>query len=368
MGTHTVFEKGRKMVCVPIFVEHASMAAAAFLTGGDVAPIRQSGLGIFGDVARLFRGAGVSFFNLELPLSERGEAVRGKGICHRGLPVNAEGLVETGVACVNLANNHVLDFGDAAMFDTIDLLDGKAIGYFGAGRNSNEACRPWVVEKNGMQIGFIGYTTTLPTGFASTADRPGVNPLQVYTAYQPKAHLLEYPGTAPQILSWTDPAHLQRLKDDIAALRARVDIVIVYVHWGASMSAHVHDFQREIGRAAVDAGAHAVFGGHQHVVSAIEFYRDCPIVHGSGNLLFDTRPAFFTAETLKTFLFGATLTSEGLRDCYLLPVKTGVHEPPRPLSRRDPLWKSIVEDLQQHSRAFGTQLTPREDALEVRGE
>lgn len=219
-----------------------------------------------------------------------------------------------------------------------------------------------------MRIGFIGYTTTLPMGFAATSRCPGVNPLQVYTAYQPKASLLEYPGTAPQILSWTDPAHLQRLQDDIAALRARVAVVIVYLHWGTSMTAHVHEFQREIGKAAIDAGAHAVFGGHQHVVSAIEFHRGCPIVHGSGNLLFDTRPAFFTEETLKTFLFGATLTPGGLRECYLLPVKTGVHEPPRPLSHRDPLWQSIVEDLQRQSRAFGTRLTAREDALEVRCE
>ena len=343
------------------------MANASFLTGGDVAPVRKTGRGILGEVAPLFERADFSFFNLELSLSDRGEAVRGKAICMRGPPVVIEGIAEAGVSCVNLANNHVLDFGVEALYDTIELFDRTPIGRFGAGRNLDEARKAYIVEKNGLRVGFLGYSTTLPTGFAAGADFPGVNPLQAHTAYQPRASLLEYPGTAPRIVSWTDPGHLQRLRSDIETLAKQANVVLVYVHWGASMSSHVHDFQTEIGKAAIEAGAHAVFGGHQHVLSAIEFYRDCPIVYGSANLLFDTKPAFFTDETLKTFLFGATLHPGGLTDCYFLPAKTGVDEPPRVLSPRDPLWKEISEDVQRHSRAFGTQLTARNGAIEVRG-
>lgn len=342
------------------------MANVNFLTGGDVAPIRKSGAGMFGEVAGLFQRADVSFFNLELPVSERGEPARGKAIVHRGMPAGIDGLAEAGVSCVNLANNHILDFGDVAMFDTLDLLDRKAIGHFGAGRNLDEARQGHIVEKNGLRIGFLGYSTTLPTGFAATSACPGVNPLQAYTAYQPDRSLLEYPGTGPHIVSWTDPVHLQRLRDDIETFRKQVNVLIVYVHWGTSMSPQVHDFQREIGKAAIDAGAHALFGGHQHVMSAIGFYKGCPIVYGSANLLFDTWTSFFNDETLKTFLFGATIDASGLRDCYLLPAKTGVDVPPRLLSCRDAQWTAIVGDLQRHSRAFGTQLTARGDAIEAR--
>lgn len=341
------------------------MASATFLTGGDVAPIRKTSRGMFGDTASLFQRADVSFFNLELPLSVGGEAVRGKPICFRGPPEMVDGIAEAGVPCANLANNHVLDYGVDAMLDTLDLLDRRAIGHFGAGRNLDEARRCHVIEKNGLRVGFLGFTTTLPSGFAATSDSPGVNPLQAYTAYQPQRSLLEYPGTAPRIVSWTDPVHLQRLRNDVETCAKQVNVLLVYVHWGTSMSPQVQDFQREIGRAAIDAGAHAVFGGHQHVLSAIEFYRGRPIVHGSGNLLFDPQPSFFTDETLKTFLFGATIRPDGLTDCYLLPARTGVDAPPRLLSRRDPLWITIYEDLQRHSRALGTQLAVREDAIEV---
>jgi poly-gamma-glutamate capsule biosynthesis protein CapA/YwtB (metallophosphatase superfamily) len=131
------------------------------------------------------------------------------------------------------------------------------------------------------------------------------------------------------------------------------------------MSPHVHDFQREIGKAAIEVGAHGVFGGHQHVMSAIEFHCGCPIVYGSGNLLFDTWTSFFNDETLKTFLFGATIEADGLRDCHLLPVKTGVNVPPRLLTRHDPLWEEIYEDLQKRCAALGTALVAHENAIDV---
>ena len=192
--------------------------------------------------------------------------------------------------------------------------------------------------------------------------------MPVLTAFQARASLLEYPGTAPSIVTWAEPVGLARFESDVAAAAREVDCLIVYAHWGTSMTAHVHDFQRQIGKAAIDAGARAVFGGHQHVLSAIEFHRGCPIVHGSGNLLFDTRPAFFTGETLKTFLFGATLGQDGLRECYLLPVRTGVDEAPCLLAGADGARQAIVDDLQRLSSPYGTRLVARGDRVEVRPE
>ena len=343
------------------------MSNINFLTGGDVAPIRNTAAGMFGDIGPLFERADLSFFNLELPLSDRGEPFRGKAIVHRGKTLNIDGLIEAGVSCVNLANNHILDYGEEAMFDTMELLDRHGIGRFGAGRHFDEARKAHIVEKNGLRVGFLGYSTTLPTGFTATADDPGVNALRARTAFENKVSLIEYPGTAPHIISWTEPADLQRLREDVTTLRQQVDVVIIYMHWGTSMSPQVHDFQREIGKAAIDAGAHALFGGHQHVMSAIEFYKGCPIVHGSANLLFDTWASFFTAETLKSFLFGATLDKSGLHDCYLLPITTGVDVPPRLLPGDDPQWQAIVTDLQNHSRRFDTRLVGSDGAVAVHG-
>jgi poly-gamma-glutamate capsule biosynthesis protein CapA/YwtB (metallophosphatase superfamily) len=266
---------------------------------------------------------------------------------------------------VNIANNHILDYNDEGLLETLDALAERGIPYFGAGANLAAARKPCIVEKSGLRVGFLGYTTTLPRGFAASESAAGVNPLNVNTAYQAKRNLPEYPGVAPHIVTWTEPADLERMRADLKSLAAQADVVLVYVHWGTSMTPYVHDFQKEIGRAAIDAGAHAVFGGHQHVVCGIEFYKGCPIVHGSGNLLFDKWEPFFTDETLKTFLVGATLEPGTVRDIFVLPVKNGVGVPPTLLPRSGPMWAEIHSDLVQQSRVFGTGITAREDRIEI---
>lgn len=340
-------------------------ASLSFMTGGDVAPIRESGAGMFADIASHFRACDISFVNLEHSLSTRGALSRGRERYHRGPPNNADGLREAGLSCVNIANNHILDYDDEGLLDTLAALDDRGIPYFGAGANLAQARKPCVIERSGLRVGFLGYSTTLPRGFAATESGSGVNPLNVHTAYQAKRNLPEYPGVAPHIVTWTQPEDLERMRDDVRALAPRVDLVMVYVHWGTSMTPYVHDFQKEIGHAAIDAGAHAVFGGHQHVVCGIEFYKGFPIVHGSGNLLFDKWEPFFTDETLKTFLVGATLASGTVRDIFVLPVKNGVGVPPLLLPRGNPMWGEIHADLVAQSRAFGTRIIAREDRIEV---
>jgi poly-gamma-glutamate capsule biosynthesis protein CapA/YwtB (metallophosphatase superfamily) len=340
-----------------------STTTASFLTGGDVAPMRERGTGMLGEVAALFRAAEVTFVNLEHALSVSGGLTRGRERFHRGPPNNADGLAEAGLSCVNIANNHVFDYGDESFFETLEELDRRSIPHFGAGANLAEARKPVVITRGKLRVGFLGYTTTLPRGFAATDSTPGVNPLNVRTAYEAKRHLAEYPGVAPHIVTMTEPADLRRLREDVTALAAQADVILVYVHWGTSMTPYVHDFQTEIGHAAIDAGAHAVFGGHQHVICAVEFYRGCPIVHGSGNLLFDKWEPFFTEETLKTFLFGATLEPGKVRDIYALPVKNGVNTPPSPLPQSDPMWQQIYRELETRSQPFATQVAVDGDRI-----
>jgi poly-gamma-glutamate synthesis protein (capsule biosynthesis protein) len=146
------------------------------------------------------------------------------------------------------------------------------------------------------------------------------------------------------------------MREDVASLRKRVNILLVYQHWGSSITERVHEFQKVIGRAAIDCGADAVFGGHQHLISAIELYRDKPIIHGMGNLLFDIKAPFLTEITHRTFLFGATMTSDGLCDYYLLPCKTGVDEPPYLLHPESNDGTVIVTTLKRLSAPFGTTL------------
>ncbi len=341
------------------------MSEACFLTGGDVAPDRRSAKGMFGAAARLLRAADFSFLNLENALSDRGALMKGKALWHRGSPAMVEGLVEAGLDAAAIANNHVLDFGVPSLAQTMETLERASIPFTGGGMSLREAATPVVKDCGGLKVGLLAYSTTLPQGHAAGPREPGVNPLRVKTAYTPLRNPEEYPASEMIVHSWAVTEDLARMKREVRRLARRVDLVFVYVHWGASMRHEAHDHQREIGRAAIDAGACAVFGGHQHVLSAIEFYKGSPIVHCTGNLIFDEVESFFTEATLQTFLLGGRMDERGLHDLYLVPCRCGVDGPVRVLSPRRGEGRDIVSMVRKLSAPYGAQVELRDGEVAV---
>jgi poly-gamma-glutamate capsule biosynthesis protein CapA/YwtB (metallophosphatase superfamily) len=337
--------------------------------GGDIAPIRGPSQNLFGELAPIIRQADLAVANLEIALTDLGQRMRGKAIAERGPPHAIQGLLQADFNAVNLANNHVLDYGEAALRDTLNRLAAAGLPCFGAGRDLAEAAAPVLFERNGLRIALLGYTSTLPQGFAAAADAPGVNPLRAITFYRHTRNPEEYPGSAMAIETRPNAEDLARMVVDIGRAKLQADVVLVYQHWGASMTEQVLDFQRAIGQAAIDAGAAGVFGGHQHVISAIEFYKGCPIVHGMGNLLFDIIEPFLTDITHRTFLFSATIASDGLRDCEVVPCRAGVagvYDAPMPLAPDSDLGRKIVGTLQRLSAPFGTDIEVAKERVRVR--
>jgi hypothetical protein len=57
---------------------------------------------------------------------------------------------------INLANNHIGDYGDVAFGKTIEFLDDNNIAYFGAGNEKNNFNNPTIVDF-GKKIALLGY-------------------------------------------------------------------------------------------------------------------------------------------------------------------------------------------------------------------
>ncbi len=272
----------------------------------------------------------------------------------RGAPDMAHALAEAGFDAMAFANNHVLDYGEEAFAETLTLMDSHEIPLVGGGMRLEEARKPLLLERGNLTVGFLAYCSVIPRGFEATADAPGVNPVRAHTGYRPWRDLSEYPGTAPHIDTWAEPAHLARMKREIRNLRKEADVVIVNHHWGVSMTRAVMDFQREIAHAAVDAGAHLILGGHPHVLQAVEFYKGAPIVYSMGNLMFDFEISFFTEETHDTFLFGCALTHAGVKEPYFIPATAGVFSRPRLHSPKRGAGRRIMDVMKTLNEPFGT--------------
>lgn len=236
--------------------------AGDILLSDHVLAAYERGGGIVGVVGPGFleeiQNADVFMANEEFPFSSRGEKAPDKQYTFRLPPEKVSMFHEMGIDIVTLANNHALDFGTDALLDTCRTLDDAGILRVGAG-NLEEAKRWQTIEAGGKRIGFLGATRVIPVAdWAATAYSPGM-------------------------LATYDPA---MLLDQIRAAKAVNDYVVVYVHWGVEREEFPKDYQKDLGRQYIDAGADLVIGSHPHVLQGIEYYKGKPIVYSLGNFVF----------------------------------------------------------------------------------
>jgi poly-gamma-glutamate capsule biosynthesis protein CapA/YwtB (metallophosphatase superfamily) len=253
---------------------------------GDVMVDRPEPVTAFALSRDALRAADITFGNCESTYSTRGTRhpmTRGEV---RADPRNVDALVDAGFDVMSFANNHHMDSGDDAFFDTLAELHGRGIATCGAGANLAEARLPAVIERKGTKVAFLGYSSILFPGYEADADRPGCAPLRVTTTYEQVE--MEQPGSPPAIHTVPDADDLANLLDAVAAATRIADVVIVTPHWGLHFTpVVVADYESVVARAAIDAGADLVLGHHQHILKPVEVYDGKVIFHGLGNFAMD---------------------------------------------------------------------------------
>jgi gamma-polyglutamate biosynthesis protein CapA len=156
-------------------------------------------------------------------------------------PALAPMLKDSGFNIVNLANNHVRDFGKDGFAQSEAYLDKSGIDHFGDFYNEEPAL---IKNIRGTKIAFIGYSEFGDSAISGT---------------------------------------IKRIKE----AKNEADFVVVYAHWGVEYQTDFWPGSQEKGRQFIDAGADAVLGSHPHVVQPIEIYKGKPIFYSLGNFLFD---------------------------------------------------------------------------------
>jgi poly-gamma-glutamate synthesis protein (capsule biosynthesis protein) len=213
----------------------------------------------FRTVQALFATADVRFANLESQLSDqKGETGHPENkLIFTGPPSGADALRRGGMTIVSTANNHMWDYGKAALFETMDNLDRVGVLYVGSGRTRERAYGPVIVEREGFRVAFLAVTDIWNQG-----------PLRVH------------PGRELVAMAEAEP-----LAQAVRALRAdpTVDTIIVSYHGGSEYMEEPMQTTRAIVHAAVDAGADVIVGHHPHVVQGIGWYRGKPILYSLGN-------------------------------------------------------------------------------------
>jgi poly-gamma-glutamate capsule biosynthesis protein CapA/YwtB (metallophosphatase superfamily) len=168
--------------------------------------------------------------------------------------------------CV-LANNHVLDFGDQGLRDTLAVLGAASLVSVGAGCDRVEAERPAAValERSRVLVFAAGMPCSgIPRDWAARSDRAGV-----------------------AFLDGPSPATASALAERIGHHRRPGDIVVVSVHWGGNWGDEIPRAQTRFAHALIDAGVDVVHGHSSHHPRPIEVYRDRLVLYGCGDLIND---------------------------------------------------------------------------------
>ncbi len=195
-------------------------------------------------------------------------------------------LGNIGMDIATLGANHIYDGGPEAIADTIAALRAQGIQTAGAGLTLEEARRPAIVDKQGVRVGLLSYNCAGPRTSWASPSKAGCAYVHALTHYE---EALTIAGPA-KTYSFVDFDTLEWMEADIEQLRARVDVLVVAFHKGVVHTpALVAMYERQVARAAVNAGADAVISHHAHIARGMEVYKGKPIYHGLGNFVTLTR-------------------------------------------------------------------------------
>lgn len=319
-------------------------------------------------VADYMEDADVRFCNLEGPFAADPKnkdvhPIPHKGLWYHSTPDQVKGLLAAKIDGVGVANN--VTYPWQALMKSLEVLDEAGIAHTGGGSNLEEAHKPVIVEKKGMRFGFIQYTATFwPYNHAATEEQPGVATVKIHTYYQPPKQVLDKPGQPPIIITIPDAEQLQWMKDDIKALKEKVDYVTVSYHWGVSNDLNLCDYQKTLARTAIESGADIVMGHGPHVIQPIELHQGKPIFYSLGNFVFDW---FHMVGRNVGILVKVRFKDKELQNISLVPTTHDEENELIILSPEKGKGKDMIEQLQKLNADGGAELGIKGKEVFIKG-
>lgn len=168
-----------------------------------------------------------------------------------------DAMIDAGFNMVSLATNHTYDKGENGVLNFYNYFkDKKDIVYNGIA-DSFESRNNFIIgEKNNITYSMLSYTTS-------------TNGLNV-------------PSGKEYLVNVYDK---EQVKEDILALRDKVDVLIVAMHWGVEYASEPNNSQIEIAEYLADLGVDIIIGTHPHVLQPITKIDDTIVMYSLGNFI-----------------------------------------------------------------------------------
>lgn len=265
-----------------LFDDEYSVMSSLKLRGGDLSASMSE------DTLSRMNNVDVMVVNNEFPYTERGSRLPNKQFNFHADYDTAFYLNDMGADVAIIANNHVYDYGEEGLLDTIDTLNNVGVHPLGAGRNLEEAVQPVYYIINDIKIALVAASQIErldnPDTKGATKDSPGVfrcwNNDLIYTA--------------------------------VNVAKQNADFVIVCVHWGTEKDPVPDCWQTQMAPKLAEAGADLIIGDHTHRLQGIYYYGNTPCIYSLGNF-------WFNGTTTDTGMVEVSIDKNGLKSFQFLP-------------------------------------------------
>ncbi|MBR6709420.1 MAG: CapA family protein [Clostridia bacterium] len=281
---------GDNIIHEAVFTDAKKRAAALVSTG---APARDYAFTpMYAGLASIIAGADLAYVNHESPIAP---SLPVKGYPDFNSPVDAgRDLLDLGFDIVNIANNHMLDMGEAGLDASIAYWKSTGATVLGAvSRKNYDADNLRIIERDGIKIALLSYTTFVNWSHANELSAAS-------------AHVVPYAKDAD-------------IKRQMALAReSGADLIFVAMHWGDEGKFAPNDEQKRLAQLLADEGADVILGSHSHNIQPIEWLsgRDggrTLVAYSTGNLISTMLYSYYMVGGLLTF----DIVSESGSDPYV---------------------------------------------------
>jgi len=302
---------------------------------------------VWGDVLPHLQQADLRIINLECALTvHRKPWSRNWKMFHfRADPKAVRVLQAAHIDACTLANNHILDFEERGLRDTLRMLNMTGIRHAGAGANADKAATPALLDVDGdsrCRVALLSFTDSQPD-FAAGAAHPGTNYLPVSL----------------------DEETFTRIASSIAQARAQgADLVVFSNHWGGNFIERPSDEFRSFARRVIELGADIYHGHSAHICQGIEIHHGKPILYDTGNFI-DDYAVHPQLRNDRSLLFKLLFNKNNLHRIELLPVSLSVAHVALAQGEE---FDAICEHMAMLCDEFGTRLLQENDRLVWQGQ
>jgi hypothetical protein len=214
------------------------------------------------EVISMFKSSDYNIVNLEAPVTSSQSKINKSGPHIKSDSSSTKDLFSAlKINLATLANNHILDYDEQGVMETLAFCNEHNISTVGAGKNKIDAAHTHYFETSNGKIGIINISEN--EWASATEQTAGANGME--------------------------------LIDDVYAIqetKKTCDYVIVIVHGGHEYYNLPSPRMQKQYRFYVDNGADLVVGHHTHCISGMEIYKKKEIYYSLGNFLF-TKPSEF---------------------------------------------------------------------------